>query len=228
MFTSPSSCSFSSSLLHFLVRAKEQYHWHRPDRGTPPDHYSKEQLRVRETEAEDHFYTGFHPQSARNWINDPNGPLYFKGRYHLFFQYNPWDWNWGNMHWYHLVSGDLLHWTHVPVALEPRNDGDCGGVYSGSITILNGTPTIYYSVQCQSSVRFAVPADPSDVDLVRWEQPENNVVVRSPTALKKASRMQGRHAAFRDPTEAWQGEDGVWRMLATCDDFLAGAQQLRG
>lgn len=55
------------------------------------------------------------------WMNDPNGPFYDEQQdvYHLFHQYNPYDYHWGNMSWYHLVSKDLVTWTTVPVALYP-------------------------------------------------------------------------------------------------------------
>ena len=55
------------------------------------------------------------------WMNDPNGPFYDKKNklYHLFYQYNPYDFHWGNMSWYHLVSKDLLIWKTLPVALYP-------------------------------------------------------------------------------------------------------------
>ena len=61
----------------------------------------------------------FHLLPAKNWMNDPNGPIYFNGKYHMFFQYNPLAAVWGDMSWYHSVSPDMLHWTHLPLALKP-------------------------------------------------------------------------------------------------------------
>lgn len=193
----------------------------------------------------DHFYTHYHAQPLKNWLNDPNGPMYFNGRYQyvlalpesldiavsqksssrvlyslrhcrlfsLFFQYNPKSKKWGDMHWYHLVSTDMLHWLHLPVALAPDQHYDCGGIFSGSATLVvnatsgERTPVLSYSVACGTAIVNAYPADAHDVNLTKWVKPSYNPVIHLPPTVS---------GGFRDPTTSWRGADGVWRMLVGC------------
>ena len=83
---------------------------------------------------------------AHNWMNDPNGPIFYRGRYHLFHQYNPQGAVWGNMRWAHATSPDMIHWQQEPIALYPTAGGpDRDGVFSGSAVLDHGTPTVIYT-----------------------------------------------------------------------------------
>jgi beta-fructofuranosidase len=78
-------------------------------------------------------------------MNDPNGPLFYEGYYHLFYQYNPIGNTWGNIHWGHTRSRDLFHWEHLPIALSPSPEAGEIHCFSGCAALDGDTPVILYT-----------------------------------------------------------------------------------
>ncbi len=86
-----------------------------------------------------------HVTPARHWMNDPNGFIYFHGRYHLFYQHFPYENAWGTMHWGHKVSDNLVDWEDLGIALYPSKPYDRNGVFSGSAQVINDELYLYYT-----------------------------------------------------------------------------------
>ena len=125
--------------------------------------------------AADPWRPAYHYQPPSKWMNDPNGAIYWEGRYHLFYQHNP-DGPWhGNIHWGHASSEDLVHWTDHPIALAPGPGGpdrmDC---YSGAAFVnAHGVPThIYHGVP--GGICLATSTDDM---LINWEKHPANPVI---------------------------------------------------
>ena len=79
------------------------------------------------------------------WMNDPNGFIYYKGMYHLFYQCFPYAPRWGRMHWGHVVSKDLVNWEEQGIALFPSKTDDRSGCFSGSAIEEDGKMQLYYT-----------------------------------------------------------------------------------
>ena len=88
----------------------------------------------------------FHVTGGIGWINDPNGFAPYKGEYHLFFQYYPYDTKWGPMHWGHVKTSDFIRWELLPAALAPDTDYDRNGCFSGSsVELPDGRQLLMYT-----------------------------------------------------------------------------------
>lgn len=172
----------------------------------PPTPFDSDTLRQRL--AADQLRPQFHLLPAQNWMNDPNGPIYWKGRYHMFFQYNPNAAHWGDMHWAHAVSADMIHWRHLPVALAPTAGwDDADGCFTGSAVNDRGVATLIYTgVKAVTAERATLRdgvhnfrevqclATSSDPELRTWKKWERPILEPPDDALL---------TGFRDPF-LWQ------------------------
>ena len=168
--------------------------------------------------ASDPLRPQYHLLPAHNWMNDPNGPIFFRGRYHMFHQYNPQGATWGNMNWAHATSADLIHWHHEPIALSPTPGGpDRDGVFSGSAVLDHGRPTVIYTgvappaSEAEATLRDGVHnwretqclAVAQDDDLRTWKKLPEPVIAAPPPGLEVTG--------FRDPC-LWR-EGGKWMLI---------------
>eukprot|EP00250_Pteridium_aquilinum_P011988 c20436_g1_i1 orf=57-1841(+) len=175
------------------------------------------------------YRTAFHFQPLKNWMNDPNGPMFYKGYYHLFYQWNPYAAVWGNITWGHAVSKDMVHWSILDLALVPDHWYDQYGCWSGSATFVNGKPVLIYTgwsnvsfsqdnqVQMQA---IAVPADDNDPLLRKWTKIPQNPILMAPPGINSTK--------FRDPTTGWLGADGKWRIVIGARKEQHKKNQYRG
>lgn len=144
-----------------------------------------------------------------NELMNNAGPLFYKGWYHLFYQYNPDSAVWGNITWGHTISRDLIHWLYLPLAMVPDHWYDINGVWTGSATLLpNGSIIMLYTGSTSENVQvqnLAFPADPSDPLLLNWVKYEGNPVIVPPPGIGLKD--------FRDPTTAWYiASNSTWRI----------------
>ncbi len=163
----------------------------------------------------------FHFSPATQWMNDPNGMVFYEGEYHLFYQYYPDSNVWGPMHWGHAVSEDLVHWKHLPIALYPD---ELGYIFSGSAVVdwpnssglgKDGAPPIVAIFthhdphgEKSGSDTFQVQSIAYSNDRGRtWTKYLDNPVVKNPGIRD-----------FRDPKVFWHDESQHWIMVFAAKD----------
>lgn len=157
----------------------------------------------------------FHFSPAKNWTNDPNGLVYLDGEYHLFYQYNPFGNKWGHMSWGHAVSGDLVHWRHLPLAIPEL---DSVMIFSGSAVIdVNNTSGFRNKAGPPPMVAIYtahVIADSSKPDNYRQEQHIAYSLDKGRTWMKyKGNPVLDIHKKdFRDPKVFWHNKTNQWVM----------------
>jgi beta-fructofuranosidase len=123
----------------------------------------------------------FHVTAPAQWINDPNGPIFHKGSYHLFYQLDPFSDKGGIKYWGHVRSRDLARWEHLPIAIAPSGDKDEESIWSGCCTINGrGQPMIFYTSIAPGKSAFDHAeqwAATSDDDLIHWQKSPANPVL---------------------------------------------------
>jgi len=158
----------------------------------------------------------YHFTPPANWLNDPNGLIYYKGEYHLFYQYHPASTVWGPMHWGHAISRDLVNWVHLPIALYPDENGM---IFSGSAVVdkhntagFGKDAIVAIFTHHLDNVQSQSLAHSNDHGRT-WTKYTGNPVLSSPNNIPD----------FRDPKVFWYGkkDTGHWVMcLAARDEIL--------
>ena len=158
----------------------------------------------------------FHLLPAANWMNDPNGPIYWNGSYHMFYQYNPKGAFWGDMHWAHAMGPDMVHWRHLPIALSPTpGSPDSGGCFSGTAVVQDGVVTVIYTgvvpaPEDQATIRDGKHSLRESQCLATTQDPELRSWSKLPTPVIAAPPSHMKVTGFRDPSP-WRSGDW-WYM----------------
>lgn len=154
----------------------------------------------------------YHVMPDAGWMNEPHAPFYHQGRYHLFFQKNPFGPFWHQIHWGHWVSTDMVHWRELPIALAPEDDDlATDGIWSGSAThAADGTPVLFFTAgndkaKPNQRTGLATPCDVADPDLACWK--------KYPAPVTVQKKGMGRFGEFRDPFVFRDGERQRWFQL---------------
>ena len=156
----------------------------------------------------------FHLSARVGWMNDPNGFSFYDGKYHLFYQYHPYNSHWGPMHWGHAVSEDLLHWTYLPAALAPDTVYDEAGCFSGSaLTLPDGRHLLMYTGVCKERQDDGRTCDIQTQCLAIGDGRDYEKYQGNPVLTQKDLPDNGSKYDFRDP-KMWVASDGTYRCVA--------------
>jgi beta-fructofuranosidase len=182
--------------------------------------------------ARDPMRPHYHLQPARGWMNDPCGPLYWRGRYHMFFQYNPHAAVWGDMHWAHATSPDMIRWHRQPIALAPTPGGpDQDGCFTGTAVVADGKPAFLYTGVRKVPASEATLRDGTsnlretqclaiaeDDALLHWRKLPQPVIATPPAGMEITG--------FRDPSPWRDEKDGRWYMVVASGEKGIGGNIL--
>jgi beta-fructofuranosidase len=152
----------------------------------------------------------FHFTPYVGWMNDPNGFSFYRGKYHLFYQYNPYDTKWDSMHWGHAVSDDLIRWDYLPAALAPEDACDHHGCFSGTAMELeDGRHFIMYTgVKSSEEGKDHQTQCIAVGDGLNYVKYENNPVISAGDLPEGLSPYD-----FRDP-KVFRDDDGKFYCIA--------------
>ncbi|GAA0491529.1 glycoside hydrolase family 32 protein [Alkalibacterium sp. s-m-22] len=155
-------------------------------------------VKEKKNEVNKQYYPTFHFAPTVGWMNDPNGVSFYQEYYHLFYQYYPYDSQWGPMHWGHAKSKDGLKWEHLPVALAPDENYDKGGCFSGSAIEKDGILYLMYTGHLPNEEDETLTRQNQNIafseDGVNFVKYENNPVLSEEDVPSGSSVVD-----FRDP-----------------------------
>ncbi len=165
----------------------------------------------------------FHFTPPAKWMNDPNGMVFHKGEYHLFYQHNPDNIVWGPMHWGHAVSKDMIHWEHLPIALFPDS---LGAIFSGSAVVdLKNTSGLGTTENPPMVAIFTYHLEVPEKEEMSYTQTQGLAfsVDNGRTWTKyKANPVLPNPGIrdFRDPKVMWHEEGQRWIMTLAVADHI--------
>ncbi|MGQ8335192.1 GH32 C-terminal domain-containing protein [Sunxiuqinia sp. A32] len=153
----------------------------------------------------------FHFSPRRGWNNDPNGMVYNKGEYHLYYQHNPYERNWENMHWGHAVSKDMIHWEELPDALYPDS---IGTMFSGTATV-DFENTSGFKTGDEDVIVAAYTADSpgNEVQCIAYSNDRGRTFQKYSGNPVIDTKEKWGTKNLRDPKIFWHAESGKWVMV---------------
>ena len=168
-------------------------------------------IAIHAQKVKDDFKPKQHFSAPVGWINDPNGFVFFRGEYHLFYQFNPYESVWGAMHWGHAKSKDLVNWEHLPVALAPDKDYDKDGCFSGSAIVKDDVLWLMYTghIVNEDGTVSQVQNMAFSTDGVHFEKVEQN-----PVATEELLPEEVIANDFRDP-KVFEKNGRYYSVVAT-------------
>jgi fructan beta-fructosidase len=152
----------------------------------------------------------YHFTPEKNWTNDPNGLIYVNGVYHLYNQQNPFENKWGHMSWGHATSKDLIHWTHLPIAIPEKIDKDTTWIFSGCAVLdKNNTSGFYKNGDCIVAIYTAdQPNLKKESQFIAY----SNDGGMTYTNYEKNPVIDLQKKDFRDPNVIWLENQKKWLM----------------